>query len=307
MVSPALIQDMLPTGMKVQATMTIQAPGVAKFATPLPLTMPNIYGAAAGTQLFFYSYDHTTGQASIEGTATVSGDGTTVTTDPGSGINAPGWHFISPAGSFGSGGGPPGCGGPPPSLDPPPDTPEDTEEDNDPIVEPVIYGDGTDDGTGEFKLSWTAPDKLPDTPPPPPPPGGACPPPRPQDPPNEHQPYITVTIDVDGPLKDYMEQKGDLDLTSQSFTLQAGSGETKTFDMVAKSYDDMFPDGLESVDNDILYGSEIKVTEVTGNPDGSKHTEISKYDLYRFVNATNPVGAVDQTVDLSTAAADGAT
>jgi hypothetical protein len=31
MVSPALIQDMLPTGMKVQATMTIQAPGVAKF------------------------------------------------------------------------------------------------------------------------------------------------------------------------------------------------------------------------------------------------------------------------------------
>jgi PAP2 superfamily/Bacterial Ig-like domain len=245
MVSPALIQDMLPTGMKVQATMTIQAPGVAKFATPLPLTMPNIYGAAPGTQLFFYSYDHTTGQASIEGTATVSGDGTTVTTDPGTGITAPGWHFISPAGAFGSGGGggPPGCGGPPPSLEPPPDTPEDTEEDNDPIVEPVIYGDGTDDGTGEFKLSWTAPDKLPDTPPPPPPPGGPCPPPRPQDPPKEHQPYITVTIDVDGPLEKYMEQKGDLELTSQSFTLQAGSGETRRSTWSPRATMTCFPTG----------------------------------------------------------------
>jgi hypothetical protein len=77
--------------------------------------------------------------------------------------------------------------------------------------------------------------------------------------------------------------------------------------MVAKSYDDMFPDGLGSVDNDILYGSEIKVTKVTGNAAGSKDTEISKYDLYRFVNITNPIGIDDQTVDLSTAAADGAT
>ncbi len=44
------------------------------------------------------SFDHTTGRLVIEGTATVSADGLTATTDPGSGITKPGWHGLTPPG-----------------------------------------------------------------------------------------------------------------------------------------------------------------------------------------------------------------
>jgi hypothetical protein len=99
MVPESLIQDMLPAGMSTVATLTIQAPGVVKFATPLTMTWPNLYGAAPGTQVLTYSYDHTTGMAVVNGTATVSADGKTISTDPGSGITMPGWHWPAPPGT----------------------------------------------------------------------------------------------------------------------------------------------------------------------------------------------------------------
>src|SRR5262249_26394729 len=154
-VPPQIVMDMLPPGvMQHTFDITIQAPGGAVFTTPAQLTMPNVFGAAPGTKLDILSFDHTTGRLVIDGTGTVSADGLTVTTDPGSGVTAPGWHGMPPPGAWGSGGGPPGCGGPPPLLSPPPDTPNDTEHENDPIVEPLIYGDGKDGHTGELKLTW---------------------------------------------------------------------------------------------------------------------------------------------------------
>ncbi|MFO0796133.1 MAG: FG-GAP-like repeat-containing protein [Gemmataceae bacterium] len=90
-----LVREMLPQGVPAGAVdfaITIQAPGVTAFATPLQLTVPNTSGAAPGTKLQFFSFDHTTGRLEIEGTATVSADGKTVTTDPGQGITHPGWH-----------------------------------------------------------------------------------------------------------------------------------------------------------------------------------------------------------------------
>ncbi|ARQ13735.1 PAP2 haloperoxidase-like superfamily protein (plasmid) [Rhizobium etli] len=106
-VSPALVETMLPGGLtNISATMTVQAPGVAKFATPLAATFPNIYNAAPGTQLSFFSFDHATGMLQIDGTATVSADGVSVVTDPGSGIGFPGWFFVAPPGSQGDGGNP---------------------------------------------------------------------------------------------------------------------------------------------------------------------------------------------------------
>jgi hypothetical protein len=105
-VSPALVRDMLPPGvMQLATTLTIQAPGVALFSTPLEMTFPNVYDAAPGTQLNVYSFNHTTGLLEITGTATVSADGTKVVTDPGSGITHPGWYGTTPPGSGGSGGG----------------------------------------------------------------------------------------------------------------------------------------------------------------------------------------------------------
>src|SRR5439155_3000763 len=77
------------------------------FNTPLTITFPNVFNAAPGTQLDFLSFDHTTGRLVIEGTATVSADGLSATTDPGMGITKPGWHGITPPGGCGGSGGPP--------------------------------------------------------------------------------------------------------------------------------------------------------------------------------------------------------
>ena len=95
-----LVKDMLPPGV-LQHTfdITIQAPGVSTFTTPLQITFPNVFNAAPGTKLDVLSFDHTTGMLVINGTATVSADGKTVVSDPDGGIKAPGWHGLTPPGA----------------------------------------------------------------------------------------------------------------------------------------------------------------------------------------------------------------
>jgi hypothetical protein len=94
-VPTVLIRDMLPAGVQdPRITITVQAPGVATFSTPIAVTYPNVYNDPPGTKLNFISFDHTTGRLEIEGTATVSADGQSVVTDPGVGITHPGWHFV---------------------------------------------------------------------------------------------------------------------------------------------------------------------------------------------------------------------
>ena len=98
-VPPELVREMLPPGL-LQHTfdISIQAPGVATFSTPVPMTFPNVFNAPPGTKLNFLSFDHNTGKLVIEGTATVSDDELTVRTDPGFGITHPGWHGLTPPG-----------------------------------------------------------------------------------------------------------------------------------------------------------------------------------------------------------------
>lgn len=94
-VPTSLIKDMLPAGLTQPVfTITVQAPGVATFTTPVTLSFPNVYNAAPGTKQLFMSFDHTTGRLEVEGTATVSADGLSVVTDPDSGLTHPGWHFV---------------------------------------------------------------------------------------------------------------------------------------------------------------------------------------------------------------------
>ena len=112
-VPPELVMDMLPPGvMQHTFDITIQAPGVATFSTPVPMSFPNVFHAAPGTKLSFLSFDHTTGRLAIEGSATVSADGLSVVTDPGTGITHPGWHGLVPPNGSGGGGGGGGGGGP---------------------------------------------------------------------------------------------------------------------------------------------------------------------------------------------------
>ncbi|MGE0642375.1 MAG: Ig-like domain-containing protein [Nitrospira sp.] len=99
-VPPELVRDMLPPGLtQLSATLTIQAPGVARFTEPLVLSFPNLYGAEPGSKLSVYSFDHTTGRLVITGTATVSPDGQFAVTDPDSGITFPGWYGVTPPGA----------------------------------------------------------------------------------------------------------------------------------------------------------------------------------------------------------------
>jgi len=99
-VAPELVRDMLPPGV-LQHTfdITVQAIGITNFSTPAPMTFPNVFNAPPGSQLDFLSFDHTTGRLVIEGTATVSADGLSVRTDPGTGVTHPGWHGLTPPGT----------------------------------------------------------------------------------------------------------------------------------------------------------------------------------------------------------------
>ena len=105
-VPPELVRDMLPPGL-LQHTfdITVQAPAITNFSTPAPMSAPNVFNASPGTKLNFLSFDHTTGRLVIEGTGTVSADGLSVHTDPGTGITHPGWHGWTPPGAGGRGGG----------------------------------------------------------------------------------------------------------------------------------------------------------------------------------------------------------
>ncbi|MEY4764149.1 MAG: hypothetical protein RI907_822, partial [Pseudomonadota bacterium] len=101
-VPPELVKDMLPPGVLEHTfDITIQAPGVAAFTEPVQITLPNVFNAAPGTKLNLLSFDHTTGMLVIDGTGTVSADGLTVVSDPGSGVKAPGWHGMAPPGPNG--------------------------------------------------------------------------------------------------------------------------------------------------------------------------------------------------------------
>lgn len=93
-----LVIDMLPEGMPVPPIfLTIQGPDGGVFTEEAVLTLPNVFGLAPGEKTEFFSYDHTTGLLVVNGNGTVSEDGLSITTDPGSGILQPGWNGAPPA------------------------------------------------------------------------------------------------------------------------------------------------------------------------------------------------------------------
>ncbi|MBK8097224.1 MAG: Ig-like domain-containing protein [Planctomycetes bacterium] len=108
----------LPPGLALPIVITIQTDGPTNFDRPVPVCFPNVPDPATGLPLppgsksALWSFNHDTGRFEVVGPMTVSADGTTICTDPGVGVRAPGWHGSAP-GSPGSGpppGGP--CEGP---------------------------------------------------------------------------------------------------------------------------------------------------------------------------------------------------
>lgn len=111
-VNPDRLPGPLPPGLDPQLVISIQAGiestgdtnfnaagGATNFDIPAPVQFPNLEGLPPGTKTAIWSFDHDAGRWRDVGSATVSDDGQVVTSDPGVGILAPGWHFISRGGT----------------------------------------------------------------------------------------------------------------------------------------------------------------------------------------------------------------
>ena len=84
----------LPEGLEPGLLLTIQPVGVT-FATPIPLTAPNIDNMPPGSELDFLSLDPETGLFKVVGTGRVSADGSVIETISG-GIVSATWHCYCP-------------------------------------------------------------------------------------------------------------------------------------------------------------------------------------------------------------------
>lgn len=78
-------------GQQPQLIVTIQPAG-ARFDPPARMTLPNLEGLPPGTVTEMYSFDHDLSQFVAIGPATVSDDGTVITSNPGVGVIKAGWH-----------------------------------------------------------------------------------------------------------------------------------------------------------------------------------------------------------------------
>ena len=101
-VAPDRIPAPLPENLNPALVISIQAGidgnfnsagGATNFDVPAQVTFPNLDGMAPGEKMLFMSFDHDAGKWIVNGSATVSEDGMSVVSDPGTGILAPGWHF----------------------------------------------------------------------------------------------------------------------------------------------------------------------------------------------------------------------
>ena len=97
-VDPARLPGALPPGLNFPVVVTVQTNGATNFDVPAPICFSNLPDPDTGEMLApgeksaLWSFNHDTGRFEVKGAMTVSDDGTLVCTDPGVGIEAPGWH-----------------------------------------------------------------------------------------------------------------------------------------------------------------------------------------------------------------------
>ena len=95
-------------GQQPRYVVTIQPVGTA-FNPPMSMTMPNVDGLAPRAKTEMYSYDHDLAAFVAIGTATVSADGSIISSDPGIGVMKAGWHCGGNPNTTGSAGTCPDC------------------------------------------------------------------------------------------------------------------------------------------------------------------------------------------------------
>jgi len=85
----------MPDGAAPIFAWTLQPAGAA-FDPPIRIEYPNFSGLAPGAVSFFLNFDHDTNEFEIVATGTVSEDGSTIVSDPGSGLAKAGWGCNCP-------------------------------------------------------------------------------------------------------------------------------------------------------------------------------------------------------------------
>ena len=103
-VAPDRLPSPLPPGLNLPMVITIQTDGATNFDRPVPVSFPNLPDPVTGEKLppgaksALWSFNHDIGEWTIAGPMTVSEDGLSVRSDPGTGVRQPGWHGQRPAG-----------------------------------------------------------------------------------------------------------------------------------------------------------------------------------------------------------------
>jgi hypothetical protein len=95
-------------GQQPRFVVTIQPVGT-HFSPAARMTIPNVDGLAPRAVTEMYSYDHDLASFVAIGSATVSDDGSTITSDPGAGVIKAGWHCGGNPNTSGSAGTCPTC------------------------------------------------------------------------------------------------------------------------------------------------------------------------------------------------------
>ncbi|WP_457334994.1 hypothetical protein [Rhizobacter sp. P5_C2] len=160
---------------------------------------------------------------------------------------------------------------------------------HDPIALTFATGDGGMGGVTRPEWFWTAPPADPNAPPSPPPPPGCDVPQHPSAPGGLLQPFVNVSIDIDGPLDRFAKALTNpiaLQPVSSTFTLAPGSGESKLFGFQAKSYDEMFRSPkFQQLTADQLFGAKITITVIQQKAGELLRTrDVFTYYQYRWVD-----------------------
>ena len=108
-VDPSRLPAPLPAGLDPPLVITVQTDGAENFDSPVPICFPNLPDPKTGMVLppgsktALWSFNHDSGIWEVVGPMTVSADGRTACTDPGTGIKGPGWHTAIPGVPAGGG------------------------------------------------------------------------------------------------------------------------------------------------------------------------------------------------------------
>jgi RHS repeat-associated protein len=102
-VDPERLPGELPKGLNFSLVITVQTDCASNFDRPVPVCFPNLEGLPPGAESALWSFNHDAGRWEVVGTMHVTQDGSQVCTDPGVGIQAPGWHSVQ-AGTNADGG-----------------------------------------------------------------------------------------------------------------------------------------------------------------------------------------------------------